>query len=204
MRCPINIDQADDAEAAGRQQDRHGVVGGVFDLDLHQAPEHEGHQHQIDDAAVDRDHLQDGGGIHLAAGDAGHHPAVVGHEPAGHHVDKVFFREDLSKGVLHGKDNDVHAVDGHGDEPDDPAEAPAHLQIKAAQHHQTHAEGAVEAGGDRLIILLHAGIEIHADLEDITDDEDGPLKPEEVLLFSLTVELELPPLFLSTLPPLTF
>ena len=62
MRCPIDIDQADDAEAAGCQQDRHGVVGCALDLDIHQTPEHEGQQDDVDNASVNGDHLEDWAG----------------------------------------------------------------------------------------------------------------------------------------------
>ena len=130
------------------------MVGGTLDLDIHQAPEHEGQQDNVDDAAVDGDYLEDRDGIHLAAGDAGDHPAVVGDEPAGHHVDEVFFGYNFPKCVLDREDDDVYAVDGNGNEPDDSAESHAHFIIEAAQDHQNHAKCRIKAGGNCLAIFL--------------------------------------------------
>ena len=156
------------------------MVSGALDLDIHQTPEHEGQQDDVDNAAVDSDHLEDGRRIHFAAGDAGHHPAVIGDVPAGHHVDEVFFGDNFSECVLDRENDDMHAVDSDGDKPDDPAESHAHLIIKASQDHQDHAECAVKAGGNRLVIFLEACSGEHGKLENITDDEDGPQGHDQI------------------------
>ena len=176
----VDIDQADDAQAARRQEDRHGVVSRRLDLDLHQSPEHERYDDDIDDAAVDRDELQDRAGSHLAAGDAGHHPAVVGDEPAGHHAEEVLRDDDFAEGVLDGKYDNVDAVDGHRDEPDDPSEGKPDLIVEASEHHPAHAEGAVQTGGDRQVIFFQAGLREHRYFDRITDHKDRSDRHDQI------------------------
>ena len=115
-----------------------------------------------------------------AAGDAGDHPAVVGDEPAGHHVDEVLFGNDFSKCVFDGEDDDVYAVDGNGNEPDDSAESHTHFIIEAAQDHQNHAKCRIKAGGNCLVIFLEACFGIHHDLQNIADDKNGPQRHDQI------------------------
>ena len=82
--------------------------------------------------------------------------------------------------MLDGEHDDVHTVDGDGGEPEDPAEAESDLKIKTAQDHQYHAEGAVKACRNGLVILFPEGSEIHGDLEDVADHKDGPAGHDQV------------------------
>ena len=156
------------------------MIGGALDLDIHQTPKHKGQQDDVDNASINGDYLEDWSGIHFAAGNTCHHPAVVCNEPAGHHVDEVLFGNDFSKCVFYREDNDMYAVDGNGNKPDNSAESQADFIIKAAQDHQDHAECRIKAGGNCLFIFLEACFGIHHDLQNITDDKNGPQRHDQI------------------------
>jgi hypothetical protein len=95
-------------------------------------------------------------------------------------IEEALREDDFAEGVLDGKDDDVNAVDGHRDEPDDPSERKPDLIVEASEHHPAHTEGAVQTGGDRQVIFIQAGFREHRYFDRIADHKDRSDRHDQI------------------------